>query len=144
MEYRVNSPKFLLHVFQYYYLNIKILKFYENWCLKYFEKFEILWKFEIWNFWIFWSFHIFWKFWTLNFFYFFFYFRILKFFENFRNFGIFKHFWNFEIFEVLKFFVQWKKGSKVSSIVCRAKDYWRVNRSQGSKKRKNILKYVVT
>jgi hypothetical protein len=52
---------FLLHVFQYYYLNIKILKFYEN-----------LEFFEIWNFWIFWSFHIFWKFWTLNFFLFFF------------------------------------------------------------------------
>jgi hypothetical protein len=30
VEYRVKSPKFLLHVFQYYYLNIEILKFYEN------------------------------------------------------------------------------------------------------------------
>ena len=30
VEYRVKSPNFLLHVFQYYYLNIKILKFYEN------------------------------------------------------------------------------------------------------------------
>jgi hypothetical protein len=144
VEYRVNSPKFLLHVFQYYYLNIKILKFYENWCLKYFEKFEILWKFEIWNFWIFWSFHIFWKFWTLNFKFFFFILEFWIFFLNFRNFEIFWNFWNFENFEVLKFFVQRKKGSKVSSIVCRAKDYWRVNRSQGSKKRKNILKYVVT
>ena len=26
VEYRVKSPKFVLHVFQYYYLNIKILK----------------------------------------------------------------------------------------------------------------------
>jgi hypothetical protein len=31
VEYRVKSPKFLYYVFQYYYLNIKILKFYENW-----------------------------------------------------------------------------------------------------------------
>jgi hypothetical protein len=30
VEYRVKSPKFLYYVFQYYYLNIKILKFYEN------------------------------------------------------------------------------------------------------------------
>jgi GTP cyclohydrolase III len=28
VEYIVKSPKFVLHVFQYYYLNIKILKFY--------------------------------------------------------------------------------------------------------------------
>jgi hypothetical protein len=27
---KCSSPKFLLHVFQYYYLNIEILKFYEN------------------------------------------------------------------------------------------------------------------
>ena len=67
MEYRVNSPKFLLHVFQYYYLNIKILKFYENWCLKYFEKFEILWKLEI-----FFKFEIFE------------YFEVFTFFENFE------------------------------------------------------------
>jgi hypothetical protein len=48
VEYIVKSPKFLLHVFQYYYLNIKILKFYENWnvwnflkILKSFENFEL-------------------------------------------------------------------------------------------------------
>jgi hypothetical protein len=62
VEYRVKSPKFLLHVFQYYYLNIKILKFYENW--------------NVWNFLIFWSFHIFWKFLTLNFFHFFLFYNI--------------------------------------------------------------------
>jgi hypothetical protein len=32
----------------------------------------------------------------------------------------------FEIFQVLKFVVQWKKGSKVSSIVCRAIVSWRL------------------
>jgi hypothetical protein len=30
VEYRVKSPKFVLHVLEYYYLNIEILKFYEN------------------------------------------------------------------------------------------------------------------
>jgi hypothetical protein len=30
-KYRVKSPKFVLHVLEYYYLNIEILKFYENW-----------------------------------------------------------------------------------------------------------------
>ena len=127
MEYRVKSSKFLLHVFQYYYLNIEILKFYENWnvwnflkILKSNENFEFFWNLK---FWIFWNFH-FLK--ILNFFELFFYFRILKFFENFRNFEIFWNFRNFEIFEVLKFFVQWKKGSKVSSIVCRAIVSWRL------------------
>jgi hypothetical protein len=86
VEYRVKSPKFLLHVFQYYYLNIKILKFYENW--------------NVWNF--------------------------LKILKSYENFEIFWNFWNFEIFEVLKFFVQWKKGSKVSSIVCHAIVSWRL------------------
>jgi hypothetical protein len=41
--------------------------------------------------------------------------EILKYIENFRNFEIFWNIWNFEIFEVLKFFVQWKKSSKVCS-----------------------------
>jgi hypothetical protein len=34
VEYRVKSPKFVLHVFQYYYLKLK--------CLTFFENFEIL------------------------------------------------------------------------------------------------------
>jgi hypothetical protein len=51
---------YITYVFQYYYLNIKILKFYENWnfwnflkILKCYENFEILrkfWNFEILNF----------------------------------------------------------------------------------------------
>jgi hypothetical protein len=47
VEYRVKSPNFYItYVFQYYYLNIKILKFHENlnfW--NFLKKFEILWKF---------------------------------------------------------------------------------------------------
>jgi hypothetical protein len=41
VEYRVKSPKFYItYVFQYYYLNIKILNFLE--ILNYFEIFEVL------------------------------------------------------------------------------------------------------
>jgi hypothetical protein len=70
-------------IFQYYYLNIKILKFYENWnflnflkILKYWnfwkslifcENFEFCWNFQFcWNFWNlkkkinFWNIEIFW------------------------------------------------------------------------------------
>jgi hypothetical protein len=50
VEYRVKSPKFLLHVFQYYYLNIEILKSYENleffWILKFLNIFEVFTFFE--------------------------------------------------------------------------------------------------
>ena len=75
---------------------------------------------------------IFWKFWNLKF---------LKFWKFWNYELTFKkkiilEFWNFlkilemlkyfEIFEVLKFVVQWKKGSKVSSIVCRAIVSWRL------------------
>ena len=82
---------------------------------------------------------IFWKFWNLmNILNIFEIFEILKFLEIFRN---------FEIFEILKFFEVWNflstekrfKGQFNSLLKT-----WRVNRSQGSKKRKNILKYVVT
>jgi hypothetical protein len=53
-------------IFHYYYLNIKILKIYEN-----FQIFETFWNFmKIWNFfeffWKFWNFEIVWKFWTLK------------------------------------------------------------------------------
>ena len=138
MEYRVKSPNFYItYVFQYYYLNIKILKFYERW-----------------------NFRNFWKFWNLNFFEIFEvltffenfeilnlnlkknYFRILNFFENFRNFEIFWNFWNFEIFEVLKFFVQLRKGSKVSSIVCRAIVSWRLLTRQSITGEQKTQKYL--
>ena len=56
VEYRVKSPKFLLHVFQYYYLNIEILKFYENWnvwnflkILKSYENLEFFWNLKFLN-----------------------------------------------------------------------------------------------
>ena len=47
---------YITYVFQYYYLNIKILKYYENWnflnifflILKSYENLELFWKF--WNF----------------------------------------------------------------------------------------------
>ena len=70
--------------------------------------------------------------------------KIFKSYANFEflNFKILKffsilEFWNFlkiceilkvlDIFEVLKFVVQWKNGSKVSSIVCRAIVSWRLD-----------------
>ena len=85
---------YFTYVFQYYYLNIKILKFYENWnlwnfmkILKSYENFEFLWIFG--NFW---NLEIFWKFWNfeLKFFvyvtyvfqYYYLNIKILKFYEN--------------------------------------------------------------
>jgi hypothetical protein len=81
VEYRVKSPKFLLHVFQYYYLNIEFLKFYENWNVwNFFKNLEILWKFRI-----FLKFEIFE------------YFEVFTFFENILKFYKFRYFWSFEI-----------------------------------------------
>jgi hypothetical protein len=71
----------------------------------------------LWKFCNFWSFDIFWKFW---------------------NFEIFWNFWSFEICCPMK------KRFKGQFNSLSLEDYWRVNRSQGSKKCKNILKYVVT
>jgi hypothetical protein len=88
-------------IFQYYYLNIKILKFYENWnfwnfwkiwniefflkILISYENFDFFlnfWNFEM--FLNFWNIEIFWKFWT-EFFVFFIDFIILKLYENFER-----------------------------------------------------------
>jgi hypothetical protein len=62
---------FILHVFQYYYLNIKILKFYESWNiwnfkkkLKSYENFEFLNSFNFLIFWNFLNFEILWKLWN--------------------------------------------------------------------------------
>ena len=98
MEYRVKSPKFLLHVFQFYYLNIEILKFYENWNVwKFWNLMKIL---KFWHyfenvalFFVF-IFFVILKFWN----------EILKFLENFGNFEIFWNLKCFEIFEVLTLF----------------------------------------
>ena len=71
-------------IFQYHYLNIKILKFHENWKFYHFEFFLKFWNFEI-----------FWKFLTLNLFIFY-------------NFEIFWKFWNFlQFWKILTFFVYW-------------------------------------
>ena len=99
---------------------MKILNFFEIFeVLKIFENFEIL------NFKLFFVLilEICWKF--------------LKF----RNCFKFRNFWSFEICCPMK---KRFKG-QFNSLSCNSLlKTWRVNRSQGSKKRKNIFKYVVT